>query len=820
MDETVQTTKTMNVLPVNVNDEFENVHLEKKKNIEQRFVIKRKGSIEVFNDTKIKERIESLSEDLVIDIDLILGKLVSQLRKQNQKTSEIDELAAEICAALCLEHPDYTKLAGRILISNLHKETPATFSESMEIINDKLKLKGRDVGFFSDEFMASVRKNAHVLDAKINHEKDYELEYFAVKTLMASYLHKDTNGKVLERPQYLLMRTALNTYPKQINKAKKLYDLYSSRKLSAASPTLFNSGKPNPQLASCFLLVVSDDSIDGIYTTLRQCALISKNGGGIGVSFNPVRSRGSYIGSSGHESSGIVNALKVFNMSASYVDQGRNRKGAWATYIEPWHNDIFEFLDLRKNHGAEEERARLLFYGLWVPDLFMKRVEANDKWSLFSPNHVPKLNETYGEEFEKYYIEYENMGLAVRTVKARDVMASIVDTLIQTSMPYILFKDACNNKSNFKNTALIQSSNLCAEVLLPASKDEVAVCNLASVSIKEFVDMEKKTVDHKGIMETSYHAAETVNRIIDITYYPVPEAKTSNLKHRPIGIGIRGLEEARLMLGYTPESKEFAQLNRDVMEDMYYGALLKSMELSKRYGPYKSFQGSPTSQGILQFDLWGVTPSDRWPWEQLKKDIVTHGLRNSQLIALMPTASTSQITNASESFEFYISNVFVRRTLAGEFVVINEYLVRDLLKLGLWNTAMKNKILAHDGSIQHIDEIPQHLKDIYKIGWEISNKTVIDLAAIRAPFVCQTQSMNLFLEKPKDDSVTSMIFYAWRKGLKTGLYYLRRKAAADPIKFTINPDILKNVKKENRKLTKSNIVVQSTGLDGVCVGCQ
>lgn len=857
-----------------------------------KYVIKRDGTIQEVQKEKIAERIQGLADNLgnTIDVRLITNNVHAQLRDKNQHTSEIDELTAEICSNMSTKHPNYNKLAGKILVSNLHKETPSTFSGAMlhlhaphlynrhgQLIKDVLDEKSKDTndikddtktkstrktrkidipdGFFQKRFIRAVIKHRNTLDSAIEHVRDYELDYFAVRTLIRNYLMKNSTGdtgKVVERPQYMLMRVAVTLYPTNISQAIRMYKLYASRKLIQASPTLFNAGYHNPQLSSCFLLDMKDDSIEGIYDTLKQCAMISKEAGGIGLSIHKIRARNAIIKSKRRKGTGIIPMLRNFNETARYVDQGGKRPGAFAVYIEPWHADIFDFLNLRKNHGAEHSRCRDLFLGLWIPDLFMQRVKENGKWSLFSPDEAPNLHDVYGDEFNQLYYKYEQEGLAMKTIDAQKLWLAILDAQVQTSQPYILFKDACNSKSNFKHTGIIHSSNLCTEVLLPTNKNEIGVCNLASISIKEFVNPETRTVDYDGIRQTAYWATDALNKVIDINYYPVKEAKTSNRRHRPIGIGVRGMDDARMMLRMTADSKEYLDFNSDVLEAMYFGACQRSVELAKKHGHYESFPGSPASQGILQFDMWGVKPSsdNKWDWDSLKQDVKNYGMRNSQLISLMPTASTSQITGALESFEFLTSNMYVRRTRAGEFMIVNPYLAQDLQDLNMWTPDVIENIKIHDGSIQHIEDLPQDIRELYKTVWEISNRTAIDLARARSPWVCQSQSLNLYLYSPSVDKMTSMLFYAWEQGLKTGMYYLRRGEAASAIKFTVDPTaanrytktitssksssphkISKRVKRQitvndndddddQSLLSHSNLPVQSCDLNGECVSCQ
>jgi ribonucleoside-diphosphate reductase alpha chain len=595
------------------------------------------------------------------------------------------------------------------------------------------------------------------------------------------------DGKVVERPQHLLMRVAVGIHGEDIPAAIETYNLLSEKWFTHATPTLFNAGTPKPQLSSCFLLTMKDDSIDGIYDTLKQTAKISQSAGGIGLSIHNVRAKGSYIKGTGGTSNGIVPMLRNFDMTARYVDQGGGkRKGSFAIYLEPWHADIFEFLELKKNHGKEEMRARDLFYAMWIPDLFMKRIENNEMWSLFCPNESPGLADCYGEEFERLYEKYEKEGKARKQVKAQDLWFEILEAQIETGTPYMLYKDAANKKSNQKNLGTIKSSNLCTEIMEYTSPDEVAVCNLASIALPKFVT-EEGTFDHQKLYEITKVVTRNLNKVIDVNYYPVPEAKYSNMRHRPIGIGVQGLADAFILLRMPFDSEEARVLNKEIHETIYFAAMETSMELSKVNGPYETFKGSPVSKGIFQFDMWGVTPdSGRWDWDSLKKEVKQHGVRNSLLLAPMPTASTSQILGNNECFEPYTSNIYTRRTLSGEFIIANKHLMKDLISMGLWSENMRQKLISTNGSVQPIPEIPQNIKDIYKTVWEISQKVIIDMSADRGAYICQSQSLNIHLTDPNFGKLTSMHFYAWKKGLKTGMYYLRSTAAADAIKFTLD----------------------------------
>lgn len=700
-------------------------------------------------------------------------------------TQELDNLAAETSASLTTAHPDYAKLAARIAVSNLHKTTSKSFSNTMKRLYTYTDPKtGENAALISKEAYGTIKAHAATLDSSIIYDRDFNYDYFGFKTLERSYLMK-LDGKVVERPQHMLMRVAIGIHMDDIEAAIHTYNLMSEKWFTHATPTLFNAGTPKPQLSSCFLLTMKEDSIDGIYDTLKQCAKISQSAGGIGLSIHQVRAKGSYIKGTNGTSNGIVPMLRNFDMTARYVDQGGGkRKGSFAIYLEPWHADVFDFLELKKNHGKEEMRARDLFYAMWISDLFMKRVENNDNWSLFCPNEAPGLHDCYGDEFEKLYTKYESEGRARKVVKAQDLWFEILEAQIETGVPYILYKDAANKKSNQKNLGTIKSSNLCTEIMEYTSKDEVAVCNLASIALSKFVI--DGQFDHQKLYEIAYTVTKNLNRVIDVNYYPVIEAKNSNMRHRPIGIGVQGLADAFCMLRLPFDSPQSRRLNTEIFETIYFAAITASKDLAMVDGPYESFAGSPVSKGIFQFDMWGVTPdSGRWNWTELKKEVKKHGVRNSLLLAPMPTASTSQILGNNECFEPFTSNIYTRRTLSGEFIVVNKYLLNDLISLGIWNDGMKNKLIEANGSIQQIAEIPRELKELYKTVWEISQRSVIDMAADRGAYICQSQSMNIHLQDPNFGKLTSMHFYAWKKGLKTGMYYLRTKAAADAIKFTV-----------------------------------
>lgn len=750
------------------------------------YVIKRDGKKESVKFDKITARIQKLCYGLDPHhvSSLNVAQRVIEGVYDGVTTSELDNLAAEVAATMTVKHPDYALLASRIAISNLHKNTKKSFSETMKDLYTYIDPKtGKQAPLLADDVWAVIEKNAELLDSTIIYDRDFGYDFFGFKTLEKSYLLK-LNGKVVERPQHMLMRVSVGIHKEDIESAMETYNLMSERWFTHATPTLFNSGTPKPQLSSCFLLTMKGDSIDGIYDTLKQTALISQSAGGIGLSIHNVRATGSYIRGTNGTSNGIVPMLRVFNDTARYVDQGGGkRKGSFAIYLEPWHADIFEFLDLKKNHGKEELRARDLFYAMWIPDLFMKRVEAEGEWSLFCPNECPGLADTYGAAFEILFKKYENEGRQRKTIKARELWSAILESQVETGTPYMLYKDACNEKSNQKNLGTIKSSNLCTEIIEYTAPDEVAVCNLASIALPRFVN--NGTFDHQKLFDITYVATKNLNKIIDINYYPVPEARNSNLRHRPIGLGVQGLADAFILLGYPFESEEARLLNREIFETIYYAALTASKDLAKINGPYSSYEGSPISKGEFQFDMWNVKPTDRWEWDVLREEILKHGVYNSLLLAPMPTASTSQILGNNECFEPYTSNIYTRRVLSGEFIVVNKHLLRDLVKLNLWNSEIKNRIVAANGSVQEIAEIPEQIKEVYKTVWEIKQRAVIDMAADRGAFIDQSQSLNLFIQDPNFAKLSSMHFYAWKKGLKTGMYYLRTKAATDAIKFTV-----------------------------------
>lgn len=754
-------------------------------------VIKRDGRRESVKFDKITARIEKLCYGLNGDFvkPVEIAKKVIDGLYDGVTTIELDNLAAEIAATMTTRHPDFARLAARISISNLHKVTEESFANTMKRLYTFINPKTQEnAALLSTKVYGIIRANAKRLDDAIDYNRDYNYDFFGYKTLERSYLMK-LDGKIVERPQHMLMRVSVGIHMEDIDAAIETYNLMSEKWFTHATPTLFNAGTPKPQLSSCFLLTMKDDSIDGIYDTLKQCAKISQSAGGIGLSIHNVRATGAYIKGTNGNSNGIVPMLRNFDMTARYVDQGGGkRKGSFAIYLEPWHADVFEFLQLKKNHGKEELRARDLFYAMWIPDLFMKRVEENGDWSLFSPDEAPNLCDTYGDEFEKLYEKYEKEGKARKTIKAQELWFEILESQIETGTPYILYKDHANRKSNQKNLGTIRSSNLCTEIMEYTSPEEVAVCNLASLALNKFVNPDG-TYNHQKLYEVTKVATRNLNKVIDVNYYPIPEARYSNMRHRPIGIGVQGLADVFMLMKMPFDSPAARQLNKEIFETIYYGAMETSMELSQKDGPYETFKGSPVSKGIFQFDMWGVTPdSGRWDWYDLKQKVRKHGVRNSLLLAPMPTASTSQILGNNECFEPYTSNIYTRRVLSGEFIVVNKHLMTDLIKLNLWDERMKNRIMEANGSVQNIPEIPEHIKELYRTVWEISQKSIIDMSADRGAFICQSQSLNIHLQDANFGKMTSMHFYAWKKGLKTGMYYLRTKAATDAIKFTVSKE--------------------------------
>ncbi|SMD36183.1 ribonucleoside-diphosphate reductase alpha chain [Reichenbachiella faecimaris] len=777
-------------------------------------VLKRDGRRESVKFDKVTARIEKLcyglNTNFIEPVD-IAKKVISGIY-DGVTTVELDNLAAETAASLTTVHPDFAKLAARIAISNLHKTTSKSFSNTMKRMYTYIDPKtGENASLLAKDVYGIIKKNAALLDSSIIYDRDFSYDYFGFKTLERSYLMK-LDGQIVERPQHMLMRVAIGIHKEDIEAAIETYNLLSEKWFTHATPTLFNAGTPKPQLSSCFLLTMKDDSIDGIYDTLKQTAKISQSAGGIGLSIHNVRATGSYIKGTNGVSNGIVPMLRNFDMTARYVDQGGGkRKGSFAIYLEPWHADIFDFLDLKKNHGKEEMRARDLFYALWVPDLFMKRVKENGDWTLMCPNECPGLADAYGDEFEKLYERYESEGKGRKTIKAQDLWFEVLESQIETGTPYMLFKDAANKKSNQKNLGTIKSSNLCTEIMEYTSPDEVAVCNLASIALPMYVT-EDGLFDHQKLYDITYVITKNLNKVIDVNYYPVPEARNSNMKHRPIGIGVQGLADTFIQMKMPFDSPDARQLNSEIFETIYFAAMTASKDLAKVDGAYETFKGSPVSKGIFQYDMWNVTPSKRWDWTSLKQEVKKHGVRNSLLLAPMPTASTSQILGNNECFEPYTSNIYTRRVLSGEFIVVNKHLMKDLIALNLWDDSMKNRIMTANGSIQNIPEIPQNIKELYKTVWEISQKSIIDMSADRGAYICQSQSLNIHLQEPNFGKMTSMHFYAWEKGLKTGMYYLRTKAAADAIKFTVS-------KEKNVDFIPANDKEGEANSQFECVGC-
>jgi ribonucleoside-diphosphate reductase alpha chain len=788
-------------------------------------VVNRKGEREDVRFDAILDKLRRLAEGL--DPNWVdpanLTKLTIEGLYDGVTTRELDQLAAETAASLVSQHPDYSKLAARICVDDLHRSTKDSFTDVITDLREYIDPESKKhAPLISEEVYNIIMENAEVLNNHIDYNRDFNYDYFGFKTLERSYLLR-LDGEVAERPQHMLMRVSVGIHHGDIEKALKTYDLMSNGYFTHATPTLFNSGTPMPQMSSCFLLTMQDDSLHGIYDTLKQCALISKSAGGIGLSIHHIRAKGSYIKGTNGTSNGIVPMLRVFNDTARYVDQGGGkRKGSIAIYLEPWHPDIIEFLDLRKNHGKEEMRARDLFYALWTPDLFMQRVEANGDWSFFCPNECPGLQDAYGQEFKELYESYEAQGLARKTVPAREVWDKVVEAQIETGTPYMLYKDAANIKSNQKNLGTIRSSNLCTEIMEYTSEDEVAVCNLASIALPKYV--ENGSFNHDLLFDVTYHATGNLNRVIDVNYYPVEEARNSNMRHRPIGLGVQGLADTFAMLGMAFDSPEARALNKEIFETIYFAACTASKDASIAEGPYSTFEGSPASQGILQFDLWGMNEhSGRWDWDSLKAEIMDKGMRNSLLVAPMPTASTSQILGNNECFEAFTSNLYVRRTLSGEFIVLNKHLVNDLIAAGLWSMELKDEILRHKGSIQAINGIPDTIKELFKTTWEIKQKHVLDMAADRGAYIDQSQSMNIHMIDANAAKVSSMHFYGWKSGLKTGMYYLRTKAAADAIQFTVESkaknDPTVNGLAERAELTSMEEIACSLDSPDDCLSC-
>jgi len=755
------------------------------------YVVKRGSKKEPVKFDKITARIIKMCYGLdpLVSPEAVAMKVIEGIY-DGVSTSDLDNLAAEVAAAKTIDHPDYALLASRIAVSNLHKETKKTFSDVMQDLYNYIDPKtGENAALLSKEVHDIIMENKNLLDSSIIYDRDFRYDYFGFKTLTRSYLMK-LNGKIAERPQQMLMRVSVGIHKHDIESAIRTYNLMSEGWFTHATPTLFNSGTPKPQMSSCFLLTTKEDSINGIYDTLKSCAQISQSAGGIGLSIHDIRATGAYIKGTNGTSNGIVPMLRVFNDTARYVDQGGGkRKGSFAMYLEPWHADVFDFLDLKKNHGKEEQRARDLFYALWIPDLFMKRVKENGDWTLMCPHECPGLSDTHSDEFEKLYAKYEKAGKGRKTIKAQDLWFKILESQIETGTPYMLYKDAANSKSNQQNLGVIKSSNLCTEIIEYTAPDEVAVCNLASLALPKYVN-EDNTFNFDKLFEVTYQATINLNKIIDENFYPVEEARNSNMRHRPIGLGVQGLADTYIMMRLPFESQEAKALNREVFETIYFASMTASKDLAKEHGPYESYPGSPVSKGVFQYDMWEVSPTDRWERSVLKDEVKKYGVRNSLLLAPMPTASTAQILGNNECFEPYTSNIYTRRVLSGEFIIVNKHLLKDLVKEGLWNKTMRQKIMAANGSVQNIEEVPEELKLLYKTAWEISQKAIIEQAADRGAYICQSQSLNIFMENANFGKLTSMHFYGWEKGLKTGMYYLRTKAATDAIKFTVDKDVI------------------------------
>ncbi|RNF00141.1 putative ribonucleotide reductase large subunit RNR1 [Trypanosoma rangeli] len=786
-------------------------------------VRKHNGALQKFDEKKVFARIQRVSHGLdlrYVDVKALTDTVVSGVHDEIS-TTDLDKLVAETAAYAVTKHPDYGIMGGRLCVTGLHKKTRASVLETFSILHDhKIHSTGRSASLVSEEVWEIVKKHHEQLQDIIDYDRDLRFEFFGFKTLERSYLLRVQKGhgesEVVERPQHMFLRVALGIHAWDLERVKETYDHMSLGDFTHATPTLFNSGTPFPQMSSCFLVAMREDSIEGIYDTLKQCAVISKSAGGIGVHVHNIRCAGSYIAGTNGMSNGLVPMLRVWNNTARYVDQGGGkRKGAFAIYLEPWHADIFNFLLLKKNTGKEDQRARDLFYALWIPDLFMERVRSGGIWTLMDPHTAPGLSDCYGDEFKELYERYEKENRGVKTVQAQSVWFAILELQIETGVPFMVYKDACNRKSNQKNVGVIKCSNLCTEIIEYTSKDEVAVCNLASIALPRFVDKEKKSFDHQRLYQVTKVVTKNLNRVIDRNYYPVPEARRSNELNRPVGIGVQGMADTFILLRLPFTCQKARTLNEDIFETIYYGAVEASVELAEAEGPYARFEGSPASQGLLQFDLWEAKPrSGRWDWDALKQRVMKSGMRNSLLLAPMPTASTSQILGNNECFEPFTSNIYVRRVLSGEFPVVNKYLVMDLVERGLWDEDMRNQIIAYNGSVQSIRGIPNDLKDLYRVVWEIRQKDLIEMAADRGKFIDQSQSLNLFLENPTSSQLTSMHFFAWDRGLKTGMYYLRSKPAADAIKFTIDPNTLKDIREENQIQSSS-----ATPNNGGCLNC-
>jgi len=769
-------------------------------------VVKRDGSKEDVSFDKVLNRIRIAAKDLEVNPTLIAQRTLLRIY-DGVKTSELDELAAQLSISLMTTNPDYGTLASRIAISNHHRNTSDKFSEVVQALaNQTLDKTGEKTSNVSQELVEICQKYSAQIDAKIDYERDYLFDYFGFKTLeKLQYLLRDTKGKTLERPQHLIMRVSLALWGSvDLEKAFETYDLLSQKYFIHATPTNFNAGTPRQQLSSCFLLAMKDDSIVGIYDTLKECAQISKHAGGIGLHIHNIRAKGALIKGTNGTSNGIVPMLRNFNDTARYVDQGGGkRNGSFAIYLEPWHADVEDFLKLKLNTGSEEERCRDLFYALWIPDLFMERVEKNEPWTLFCPSEAPGLADVYGDEFKALYEKYEAEGRGRKQIDAQKLWFKVLDSQIETGTPYLLYKDACNKKSNQKNLGTIKSSNLCTEIVEYSAPDETAVCNLASIALPMYVDAKKRTFNYEKLREVVKVAIRNLNRVIDINYYPTQETRNSNMRHRPVGLGVQGLADVFAMMRMPWESDKASELNQRIFEHIYYAAVESSCEVAEKEGTYSTYEGSPMSKGQFQYDMWGVTPltdvDNSLDWSSLKHKVSKYGVRNSLLMAPMPTASTSQILGFNECIEPFTSNIYTRRTLAGEFIIVNKHLMKDLEKLDLWNEMMKQQIIARNGSIQGIEQIPESIQKLYKTSWEIKQKTLIDMATARGAFICQSQSLNLFVADPNYAKLTSMHFYAWKQGLKTGIYYLRTRAPVMAQKFTIDPELQKAAEKSEQE---------------------
>ena len=789
-------------------------------------VKKRDGTFQNIAFDKILNRVKNLGKMAAItsiNYSSLIIKVIDQLY-DGISTTKIDELTAEQCATLSTLHPDYITLASYITVSNNHKNTSNSFYDAMKTLYENKNGKFVQTPLVSHELMKVVTEYKDVFESMIQYNRDYLIEYFGFKTLEYSYLMK-INGKIIERPQHMWLRVAIGIHGDDLKRIKETYDLMSQKYFTHATPTLFNAGTLRPQLSSCYLIAMEEDSLGGIFNTLSDCADISKWAGGIGLHIHNIRAKGSLIAGTNGASTGIVPMLRVFNSTARYVDQGGRRNGSFAIYLEPWHADICEFLELKKNHGDEELKARDLFYALWIPDLFMRKVKANEEWCLFSPSECPGLSDMCGNDFDSLYHHYESEKREKGKINARDLWFKILDSQMETGTPYLLYKDACNKKSNQQNLGVIKSSNLCTEVVQYSDDTETAVCNLASIALNKFVkpatsDSNAPCYDFEALHAVTKVVTYNLNRIIDINYYPTEKTRKSNLRHRPIGIGVQGLADVFMMMNYAFADNKAKELNKQIFETMYHAALESSVELAKLHGPYETFKGSPTSDGVLQFDMWEYDPGNvRYDWTALKASVVEHGLRNSLLLAPMPTASTSQILGNNEAFEPITSNIYTRRTMAGEFIVMNKYLMRELINMGLWNERLKNNIIANRGSIQHLTQLSEHMRNKYKTVWEIPMKDVIDMSAERAVFICQSQSLNLWMEEPNYKSLTSMHFYAWTKGLKTGLYYLRRKPKHQAQQFTIEPPTVASINAENDDEKNSNLQFLQDEEENTCTMC-